>query len=149
MMRLASVNLGRARELDLRGVKTLTGIFKQPVARPVHVGQLGLESDVVADGASHGGPDQAIYVYGSEDYDWWSFHYRRMLEPGIFGENLTVDGLESEGIAVGDRLTIGDTVVLEVTGPRVSPAASLAGGWKMPSSSSAFVTWGGLASTAV
>ena len=97
----------------------LTGIFKQPVTRPVHIGQLGLESDVVADTASHGGLDQAVYVYGSEDYDWWSFHYRRMLEPGTFGENLTIDSLESEGVAVGDRLTIGETVILEVTAPRI------------------------------
>ena len=40
------------------------------------------------------------------------------LEPGTFGENLTIAGLESAAAWVGDRLRIGD-VLLEVTAPRI------------------------------
>ena len=46
------------------------------------------------------------------------------LAPGTFGENLTIDGLESAGLAVGDRL-VAAGVTLEVTSPRI-PCATLA-----------------------
>jgi MOSC domain-containing protein YiiM len=124
-MRLASVNLGRAKELVAGDRASLTGIFKRPVLASVHVGRLGLDGDTVVDGKVHGGPDQAVYVYGSDDYDWWSYQFGRPLEPGIFGDNLTVDELGSADIAVGDRLAIGDTVVIEVTAPRM-PCNTLA-----------------------
>ncbi len=124
-MRLASVNLGRARELIPGDRTSATGIFKRPTIASVHVGRLGLDGDTVIDGSVHGGPDQAVYVYGSDDYDWWSFRFGRPLEPGIFGDNLTIDELGSTTIAVGDRLAIGDAVVLEVTAPR-TPCNTLA-----------------------
>ena len=38
------------------------------------------------------------------------------IAPGTFGENLTISDLETAGLAIGDRLHIGD-VVLEVTAP--------------------------------
>jgi MOSC domain-containing protein YiiM len=49
----------------------------------------------------------------------------RTLEPGSFGENLTIAGLESGVFSIGDRLHIGSEVVLEVTCPRI-PCATLA-----------------------
>ncbi len=124
-MRLASVNIGRARELVAGDPATTTGIFKRPVVRPVHVGRLGLDGDTMIDGRFHGGPDQAVYVYGSDDYDWWAMGLGKPLEPGTFGENLTIDELSSADFAVGDRLAIGDAVVIEVTAPR-APCNTLA-----------------------
>ncbi len=124
-MRLASINLGRPRELIVGERTTTTGIYKRPVLGGVHVGRLGLAGDTVIDGTVHGGPDQAVYVYGSDDYDWWSFQFGRPLEPGFFGDNLTVDGLVSGDLAVGDRLAIGDAVVIEATAPRM-PCNTLA-----------------------
>ena len=124
-MRLASVNLGRAKELDVGGRTIMTGITKRPALRPVHVGRLGLADDAVVDGKVHGGPDQAVYAYGSEDYDWWAMRMGKPVEPGTFGENLTIDGLASPDMAVGDRLEIGETVVIEVSAPRM-PCNTLA-----------------------
>ena len=124
-MRLASVNIGRAKELDVGGRTIMTGIYKRPVLRPAHVGRFGLADDAVVDDKVHGGPDQAVYVYGSEDYEWWGYLVGRLLEPGTFGENLTIDGLQSLDFAVGDRLAIGDAVVIEVSAPR-APCNTLA-----------------------
>ena len=124
-MRLTSVNLGRARELVVGDRTIMTGIAKRPVLKPVQLGRLGLDGDTVVDGTVHGGPDQAVYVYGSEDYEWFSFAVGRRLEPGTFGDNLTVDGLASPDFAVGDRLEIGDTVVIEISAPR-TPCNTLA-----------------------
>ena len=123
-MKLLSINIGQMTPLP--GVKKVgqTGIFKTPAAGPVRVTSLGLEGDAIADVRHHGGPDQAVYVYGAPDYDWWAAELGQPPAPGTFGENLTVDGLESARLSVGDRLHL-DEVVLEVTSPRI-PCGTLA-----------------------
>ena len=123
-MRLLSINIGQMTPMP--GVKKVgqTGIFKTPAAGLVSVTPLGLEGDAIADVRHHGGPDQAVYVYGAPDYDWWAAELGQPPAPGTFGENLTVDGLESARLSVGDRLHL-DEVVLEVTSPRI-PCATLA-----------------------
>jgi MOSC domain-containing protein YiiM len=122
-MRLLSINRGQA-EL-LRGGKNpyLSGITKRPVEGPVWIGPEGLAGDAVCDSRHHGGPDQAVYLYGAADYAWWETELGRSLTPGTFGENLTVSDWESAGAAVGDRFAIGE-VTLEITAPRV-PCATL------------------------
>jgi MOSC domain-containing protein YiiM len=95
-----------------------------PVESSVHIGRLGMVDDFIGDVKNHGGPDQAILVYGCEDYAWWATVLGRTLMPGTFGENLTISELESAGYHVGDRLRVGE-VVLEVTAPR-TPCSTLA-----------------------
>jgi MOSC domain-containing protein YiiM len=102
-----------------------TAIDKQPVAGPVAVTVDGLDGDGVGNTKHHGGPDQAVYAYGSADYTWWAHELGRSLPPGTFGENLTIDGLESGRLDIGDRLVVGKAV-FEVTSPRI-PCATLAG----------------------
>jgi MOSC domain-containing protein YiiM len=95
-----------------------TGIFKLPASGRVRIGKLGLEGDVIMDKKHHGGPDQAVYVYGQADYDWWRDQLGRDLPPGIFGENLTISELESASFNIGDVLIVGE-VKLQVTAPRI------------------------------
>lgn len=121
-MRLLSVNIGRPEHIP--GHTALTGIVKRPVSGPVEIGPLGLPGDAVMDTKNHGGFDQAVYLYGQPDYDWWAEQLGRPLPPGLFGENLTVSGLESANILIGDRFQIGD-VLLEATSPR-NPCATFA-----------------------
>jgi len=73
---------------------------------------------VICDKKSHGGPDQAIYVYGGADYEWWSQELGKEISPGTFGENLTISELQSAHFNVGDYLHIND-VILQVTAPRI------------------------------
>jgi MOSC domain-containing protein YiiM len=122
-MKLLSVNLGQA-EL-LRGAKDpyLSGIAKRPVEGPVKIGTEGVAGDAVCDTRYHGGPDQAVYLYGAADYAWWETELGRALAPGTFGENLTLSDWASADVAVGDRFSIG-AVILEITSPRV-PCATL------------------------
>lgn len=122
-LRLLRVNIGAARPLRNAGKSGETGIFKEPTPLPVEVGELGLDGDVVRDRENHGGRDQAVYVYGTPDYDIWSEALGRELPPGTFGENLTIRGLRSALLNVGDRMRIG-TAVLQVTAPRI-PCATL------------------------
>jgi MOSC domain-containing protein YiiM len=123
-MQLISVNLGQERIVPKERGSERTGIYKLPVEGPVRVTFAGLSGDTISDRKNHGGPDQAVYVYGGADYAWWSQELGYELAPGTFGDNLTLGGLESARASIGDRFTIG-TVVLEVTAPRI-PCKTLA-----------------------
>ena len=117
-MKLLSVNIGKEQTLQKVDKVITTGIFKRPTSGRVRIGELGLEGDVIMDKKHHGGPDQAVYVYGEADYAWWRDQLGRDLPPGIFGENLTIDGLESATFNIGDVLSVGE-VKLQVTAPRI------------------------------
>jgi len=95
-----------------------TGIFKTPVAGRVKVHKLNLEGDAQADLSVHGGPNKAVYAYPSEHYAFWKREFPGMALPwGMFGENLTLEGLLEDEAHIGDRFRIG-TAVLMVTQPR-------------------------------
>jgi MOSC domain-containing protein YiiM len=124
IMQLDSVNLGEERVLQHKDRVEHTGIFKFPVEGSVKVTKLGLEGDVIVSKKHHGGPDQAVYVYGGADYAWWSEELKKQIFPGTFGDNLTIRNLESAQINIGDSIHIGD-VTLQVTAPRI-PCATFA-----------------------
>lgn len=117
-MKLLSVNLGQERSLQRKDRVEKTGIFKIPTSEPVWLSTLGLQNDVIVSKKHHGGPDQAVYVYGAADYQWWSQELGKELVPGTFGDNLTISELESAQFNIGDYLHIGD-VTLQVTAPRI------------------------------
>jgi MOSC domain-containing protein YiiM len=117
-MRVASVNVSAGTLIEWQGRRVLTGIFKKPVADRVRVRKLGLDGDRQADLTVHGGELKAVYSYSVANYEWWNRELGRVLPPGMFGENLTIDGLDEEGIGVGDRFSIG-TTILEAVQPRL------------------------------
>jgi MOSC domain-containing protein YiiM len=117
-MKLASVNIGQKRTQQNGNKLETTGIYKIPTLEAVKITFLGIQEDFIASKKHHGGPDQAIYVYGTADYDWWSTELGRDLFGGTFGENLSINELESAQFNIGDRLVIGD-VILEVSAPRI------------------------------
>ena len=122
-MRIASVNVGKPEEIEHGNRVFRTGIRKRPVDVAVHVSAEGFGDDAVCDEKHHGGPDQVVYAYSSEDYAWWGDELGAQPGPGTFGENLTIDGLPTD-LSVGDRLLIGE-LVLEATAPRI-PCSTLA-----------------------
>jgi len=114
-----SVNVGRPRQIAVRrGRPLMSAIGKQPVAGRVHVAGSAVEGDAQADLRVHGGPDKAVYAYAAEDAAWWAEALGRPLEPGMFGENLTVEGLDVTGALIGERWRAG-TAELEVSQPRI------------------------------
>ena len=117
-MQLISINIGEERTLQRKDRSEQTGIFKSPTHQPVQVTQLGLEGDVIIDKDSHGGTDQAVYIYGMADYAWWTNELGKELTPGTFGENLNISELESSQFDIGDYLHIGE-IILQVTAPRI------------------------------
>ena len=121
-MKLLSVNTSQPKTITDGKKSGLTGIFKTPHQDAVRVGLLGLEQDVQVDTENHGGKDQAVYLYSQDDYAYFSEQLGIVLEPGTFGENLTLSNLP-EPLYIGDRFEIGN-VILEVTAPRI-PCSTL------------------------
>ena len=125
-MRLLSVNVGHPQPNPWKTMK-LTGIDKRPVEGPVMVtrpraagmGLVGLAGDRVYDVRNHGGPDQAVYAYAREDLDFWEAELGRRLPNGVFGENLTTEGVDANGALIGERWRIGPDVILEASAPRI------------------------------
>ncbi|HEX3245023.1 MAG TPA: MOSC domain-containing protein [Chloroflexota bacterium] len=115
---LRSVQVGRPREFEFNGRPARSAIWKSPVLGPVALRGVNLEGDDQADREAHGGPNKAVYAYATEDYEWWAMQLGRPLETGEFGENLTTVGIDVSGARVGERWSLG-TTVLEVSEPRV------------------------------
>jgi MOSC domain-containing protein YiiM len=118
-VKLISVNVGLPREVAWNGGSVTTGIFKRPVSGPIRVQRLNLVGDKQADLSAHGGPYKAVYGYPAEHYVYWRNELAEDELPwGIFGENLTTEGLHEGAVYIGDRYRIG-TAELSVTQPRV------------------------------
>lgn len=117
-MKLLSINIGKERQQQRNDYVETTGIYKMPADGPVEIKSLGIEGDAICDKKNHGGPDQALYIYGGADYAWWERELGRELAPGTFGDNLTISELESGHFNVGDTLHVGE-VTLQVTSPRI------------------------------
>ena len=123
-MELISINVGQKQTQSTGKKSETTGIYKRPVQGSVEITRLGIKDDFIGSKKHHGGPDQAVYVYGTADYAWWSMELGREIAPGTFGDNLTISELESSSFNIGDYLYIAD-VVLQVTAPRI-PCATFA-----------------------
>ena len=131
MARLESVNIGVMRPIP--GRSGTTGIDKLPTTEPVTVsapgpensGIGGLAADVICEVEHHGGDSQAVYAYAREDLDYWEAELGGPLRSGMFGENLTTVGLDITESLIGEKWRVGDSVLLQVTGPRI-PCATFA-----------------------
>ena len=124
-MKVVSVNVGLPREVLWKGRTVTTGIFKDPVHGRVALRRLNLDGDKQADLSVHGGSEKAVYVYAVEHYAYWRQELPGMELPwGMFGENLTTDGLVDEAVNIGDRFRVGSAEVV-VTQPRM-PCQKLA-----------------------
>jgi MOSC domain-containing protein YiiM len=118
MASLVSVNVGGVRSVEWHGRVVTTAIWKEPVSGRVAVQGVNVDGDHQADRRVHGGPDKAVYAYATEDYEWWSRQLGYELRPGTFGENLTVEGIDLNGLVIGTRWHVGSTE-LEVSQPRL------------------------------
>jgi MOSC domain-containing protein YiiM len=116
--KVVSVNVGAPETVEHRDRVVLTAIWKRPVSGRVAVRGVNLAGDDQADRSVHGGVDKAVYAYAREDYEWWAGELgAEALEPGTFGENLTVSGLDLNTAKVGERWRVG-SALLEVSEPR-------------------------------
>jgi len=118
-MRVISLNVGLPRTIHYVNRDVTTAIFKSPVSGPLLLRRLNFDGDHQADLEVHGGRNKAVYAYPWEHYEFWRRELPDMELPwGMFGENLTTEGLTEEGACIGDHFRVGKAVV-KVTQPRL------------------------------
>lgn len=88
------------------------GVPKRPV-ESAWVDRFGLRGDEHEERTVHGGPHQAVCLYGIEAIERLQSE-GHSVEPGSVGENLTTTGVEWSTLPVGTRARIGDTLEIEL-----------------------------------
>ena len=118
MMKILSINVGRPKEKEWQGKTVLTSIFKSAVTDRRKVSFMNIEGDEQADLRVHGGINKAVYAYDIEHYRHWKkILQRNDWSYGLFGENLTTEGLKEDRVRIGSVYEMG-TARLQVIQPR-------------------------------
>jgi len=117
-MEIISVNIGERVEVEWNNKKEMTGIYKYPVDGELYLDREDVKNDVVVDRKYHGGLDKACYLYSADYYDYWKNKYNDLQwNWGMFGENLTVSGVDEAKVKIGSIYKVGSAVV-QVSQPR-------------------------------
>ena len=117
-MKVVTTNIGNSRTVVWNKEEVTTGIFKNPVDEPIYLGTEDVVDDSVIDRKYHGGMDKACYIFSTDHYpDWQAMHPYLEWSYGMFGENLTIKGLDEQKIRIGDIFDLGEAKV-QVSEPR-------------------------------
>ena len=117
-MKVISVNRGEAQSVVWRGEQVKTGIFKCPIDGPIFLGTEDVVEDAVVDREYHGGIDKAVYAYSLNHYPFWKERFPDLdWNYGMFGENLTIEGMEESKMLIGSIYKVGE-VQIQVCQPR-------------------------------
>lgn len=117
-MKVISTNLGKPRTILRNGKEEQTGIYKYPTNDTLFLGKTDVEKDTVIDRKHHAGVDKACYLFSADHYPYWKKRYPQLeWKWGMFGENLTIEGLNEADLRIGDIYKIG-TASVQVSQPR-------------------------------
>jgi MOSC domain-containing protein YiiM len=115
---VVSTNIGESTSLHWQGRDIQTGIFKYPVEGPLVLGPTRVKGDVISDPKHHGGHDKACYLFSADVYPYWQERYPHLpWQWGMFGENITVKGLDENDLIIGSVYSLG-TALVQITLPR-------------------------------
>lgn len=117
-MKVISTNLGKPTKIIWNGKETMTGIYKHPVDEALFLDVEDVQGDTVVDRRYHGGTHKACYLFSTENYPYWKEKYPLLdWNWGMFGENLTIEGLDESQLRIGSIYKLGDALV-QITQPR-------------------------------
>lgn len=117
-MKIISTNISEPKTVIWKNKEVVTGIYKEPVNHPILLEKTDVKGDHVIDRRYHGGEDKACYLYSADHYPFWKERFPNLdWHYGMFGENLTVEGLEEDKINIGDTYNVG-TAIVQVAQPR-------------------------------
>ncbi|MBT8266795.1 MAG: MOSC domain-containing protein [Bacteroidia bacterium] len=117
-MKVIATNIGTPTIIRWQQKDEQTGIFKHPVEGPIWLEASQVSNDTVSDRKHHGGIYKACYLFSSDNYKYW-----RQLYPdlswnwGMFGENITLEGMSEADLNIGSKYQLGNAVV-QITIPR-------------------------------
>ncbi len=117
-MKVISTNLGEPTKIIWNGKETTTGIYKSPVESPLFLDAENVQGDTVVDRKHHGGIYKACYLFSTDNYPFWKEKYPLLnWDWGMFGENLTIEGLDESQLRVGSTYKLGSALI-QITQPR-------------------------------
>jgi MOSC domain-containing protein YiiM len=117
-MQIISTNIAKPTTISWRGKKVITGIYKTPTDQPIYLGKEQVKDDEVSDRKYHAGTYKACYLFSADNYAYWKSFYPDLdWNWGMFGENLSVSGLDETKICISDIYKIG-TAFVQITQPR-------------------------------
>ncbi|WP_281540798.1 MOSC domain-containing protein [Maribacter aestuarii] len=117
-MKVISTNIGKPVTFEWNGKEEQTGIYKYPTENPLFLTKSDVQNDTVIDRVHHAGINKACYLFSAAHYPYWKKVYpEHEWDWGMFGENLTVEGLDESLIKVGNIYKIGEAMV-QVSQPR-------------------------------
>lgn len=117
-MKVISTNIAKPVTITWRGKAVQTGIYKKPTNTSIFLKKDDVKADTVVDRKYHGGEFKACYLFSAEAYPYWKKKYPHLeWDWGMFGENLTVEGLNEAQLNIGDVYQLG-TALIEITQPR-------------------------------
>ena len=117
-MKVIATNIGEAVTFEWNGKEEQTGIFKYPTEEPLYLAKHDVKGDTVIDRVHHAGINKACYLFSADQYPYWKKLYPEMKwDWGMFGENLTVKGLDENKIRVGNIYRLGSALV-QISQPR-------------------------------
>jgi MOSC domain-containing protein YiiM len=119
MASVISVNVGIPKPVDFTTSSLpQTAIEKRQVEGPVRITSYGVEGNACADTRVHGDEFMRVYAYSVEDYAWWAGELAAELRPGLFGEQLTTEGIDLNAGLMGEVWKVG-TAVLQIAHVRM------------------------------
>lgn len=111
-MKIISTNIGKPTTFIWNGKEETTGIYKKPVEEPIFLTKNDVLGDEVSNRLNHSGYYKACYIFSAEQYPYWKNLYPQLdWSWGMFGENLTVSGLDERQVYLGDIFQVGETLV--------------------------------------
>lgn len=117
-MKVRATNVSQPTRICWKGRYETTGIFKSPVEGPIYLDIESVTGDTIADRRVHGGAHKACYLFSTQHYPYWQALYPHLeWNWGMFGENLSIDGMDENQWYIGDILKIGQATV-QVSMPR-------------------------------
>lgn len=111
-MKITSTNLSQPFSFEWNGKMVQSGIYKCPVDHSLFLDFEGVHKDKVVDLRVHGGREKACYLFSQDHYSYWQKLYPNLeWHAGMFGENLTVAGLDETKLRLNDTFKIGTALV--------------------------------------
>ncbi|WP_411031602.1 MOSC domain-containing protein [Spongiimicrobium sp. 3-5] len=117
-MKVIATNIGKATTVVWNGETLQTGIFKYPTKKGITLNLETVMDDTIANRKVHGGVHKACYLFSKDQYPYWQSKYPNLKwDWGMFGENLTVEGLDESELRIGNIYRIGSALV-QISQPR-------------------------------
>jgi MOSC domain-containing protein YiiM len=117
-MKVISTNTAKPISISWNGKTEQTGIYKFPVSGPIKLEKEAVAGDTIANRKVHGGSHKACYLFSARHYPYWQDRYGHLdWNWGMFGENLTLEGMDEGLMRIGDVYRIGKALV-QVSMPR-------------------------------